>query len=237
MNAKTRNCLLSVLEIGLVCSRESPRERATMNNVTMELHHTKSTFLSNQRPISSSLYPYFLFSLLLILQGQKAYRLSVQTENKILFCRSYKNGFVWQDLTENDFIYPCRGHEYILKGSQLLDTSLSFRSFETVSSFSSNSSSIFSRETNSSQTTGDLVGKAMDASKQTDEKARLRRTREDCEGNGGSTEVDGDRMVENARDFGRIKASTILRQLIKCGSRKIKDYSELTKTKRSHNAV
>ncbi|KAL5568499.1 hypothetical protein UlMin_025074 [Ulmus minor] len=52
MNAKTRNCLLSVLEIGLACSRESPRERATMNDVTMELHHTKSAFLSNQRPIS-----------------------------------------------------------------------------------------------------------------------------------------------------------------------------------------
>ncbi|KAL5568492.1 hypothetical protein UlMin_025067 [Ulmus minor] len=52
MNAKTRNCLLSVLEIGLACSRESPRERATMNDVTMELYHTKSAFLSNQRPIS-----------------------------------------------------------------------------------------------------------------------------------------------------------------------------------------
>ncbi|KAL5545361.1 hypothetical protein UlMin_009145 [Ulmus minor] len=52
MNAKTRNCLLSVLEIGLACSRESPRERATMNDVTMELHHMKSAFLSNQRPIS-----------------------------------------------------------------------------------------------------------------------------------------------------------------------------------------
>ncbi|KAL5554791.1 hypothetical protein UlMin_042192 [Ulmus minor] len=188
--------------------------------------------------------------------------------------RSYKNGFVWQDLTESDFIYPCQGHEYILKGSQLLDTSLSFRSFETVSSFSSNSSSIFSRETNSSsedfgapttnpnnnirrsknqswssfddlreyqvykaRTAGDLAGKAMDASTQTDEKARSRRTKEDCEGNGGFTEVDGDRTVENARDFGRIKASTVLRQLIKCGSRKIKDYSESTKTKGSHNAV
>ncbi|KAL8215252.1 hypothetical protein R6Q57_004701 [Mikania cordata] len=35
--------------------------------------------------------------------------------------RSYKNGFVWHDLSENDFIYPAHGHEYILKGSELFD--------------------------------------------------------------------------------------------------------------------
>ncbi|KAJ4828473.1 hypothetical protein Tsubulata_051035 [Turnera subulata] len=34
--------------------------------------------------------------------------------------RSYKNGFVWHDLSENDFIYPAHGHEYVLKGSELL---------------------------------------------------------------------------------------------------------------------
>ncbi|XP_019159730.1 PREDICTED: protein UPSTREAM OF FLC-like isoform X2 [Ipomoea nil] len=36
--------------------------------------------------------------------------------------RKYKNGFVWQDLEENDFIYPAHGHEYILKGSELIIT-------------------------------------------------------------------------------------------------------------------
>nr|GMD22556.1 protein upstream of flc [Ipomoea batatas] len=36
--------------------------------------------------------------------------------------RKYKNGFVWQDLDENDFIYPAHGHEYILKGSELMMT-------------------------------------------------------------------------------------------------------------------
>ncbi|XP_076933325.1 protein SOSEKI 5-like [Bidens hawaiensis] len=35
--------------------------------------------------------------------------------------RSYKNGFVWHDLSENDFIYPAHGHEYILKGSELFE--------------------------------------------------------------------------------------------------------------------
>lgn len=34
--------------------------------------------------------------------------------------RSYKNGFVWHDLSENDFIYPAHAHEYVLKGSELL---------------------------------------------------------------------------------------------------------------------
>ncbi|KAK1265409.1 hypothetical protein QJS04_geneDACA011201 [Acorus gramineus] len=34
--------------------------------------------------------------------------------------RSYKNGFVWHDLSEDDFIHPVQGHEYVLKGSELL---------------------------------------------------------------------------------------------------------------------
>ncbi|KAI3865745.1 hypothetical protein MKX03_025491 [Papaver bracteatum] len=42
--------------------------------------------------------------------------------------RSYKNGFVWHDLCENDFIYPAHGQEYVLKGSEFLETFSSFRS-------------------------------------------------------------------------------------------------------------
>lgn len=38
--------------------------------------------------------------------------------------RSYKNGFVWHDLSENDFICPAHAHEYVLKGSELLDNAL-----------------------------------------------------------------------------------------------------------------
>ncbi|KAL0460586.1 UNVERIFIED_CONTAM: protein UPSTREAM OF FLC [Sesamum latifolium] len=44
--------------------------------------------------------------------------------------RSYKNGFVWHDLSENDFIYPAHGHEYVLKGSELLENTF----LETVTS-------------------------------------------------------------------------------------------------------
>ncbi|XP_059315196.1 protein SOSEKI 5 isoform X1 [Lycium ferocissimum] len=35
--------------------------------------------------------------------------------------RSYRNGFVWHDLAEHDFIYPAHGQEYVLKGSELVD--------------------------------------------------------------------------------------------------------------------
>jgi len=35
-------------------------------------------------------------------------------------CRSYKNGYVWNDLSENDVIYASEGSEYVLKGSELV---------------------------------------------------------------------------------------------------------------------
>ncbi|KAK9283634.1 hypothetical protein L1049_011884 [Liquidambar formosana] len=115
--------------------------------------------------------------------------------------RSYKNGFVWHDLSENDFIHPYHGHEYVLKGSQLLETSLSFRSYETVSPESqpetNNSgegsrfpatirtrnqswSSFDSREYRVYKTTkpaGDLAGKSeADAATQTGDERRQRET-------------------------------------------------------------
>lgn len=58
--------------------------------------------------------------------------------------RSYKNGYVWHDLEENDFIHPVHGGEYVLKGSEIL---------ETVSSPVSKSP-----ETSSSSSTKNTVG-------------------------------------------------------------------------------
>ncbi|XP_068637743.1 protein SOSEKI 3-like [Aristolochia californica] len=37
--------------------------------------------------------------------------------------RSYKNGFVWHDLSEEDLILPAHGNEYVLKGSELVEES------------------------------------------------------------------------------------------------------------------
>ncbi|MQM13858.1 hypothetical protein Taro_046788, partial [Colocasia esculenta] len=58
--------------------------------------------------------------------------------------RSYKNGFVWHDLTGDDFIHPVHGHEYVLKGSELLhglDGSPSSRDTSCTTSATSSSSS------------------------------------------------------------------------------------------------
>ncbi|KAG6682103.1 hypothetical protein I3843_13G107300 [Carya illinoinensis] len=41
--------------------------------------------------------------------------------------RSYKNGFVWHDLCEDDLIHPAHGTEYVLKGSELFEDSNSDR--------------------------------------------------------------------------------------------------------------
>ncbi|KAM0013888.1 putative protein SOSEKI [Helianthus debilis subsp. tardiflorus] len=41
--------------------------------------------------------------------------------------RSYKNGFVWHDLCEDDLILPANGNEYVLKGSELVEESNSGR--------------------------------------------------------------------------------------------------------------
>ncbi|XP_044473419.1 protein SOSEKI 5-like isoform X1 [Mangifera indica] len=114
--------------------------------------------------------------------------------------RSYKNGFVWHDLSEDDFIYPAHGQEYILKGSELLDrSSINSNPAETASSSSfrapklAEESSDFpaiTRRRNQSWSSIDLneykVYKtepnsesfrrlAADASTQTDDKRRRRR--------------------------------------------------------------
>ncbi|XP_021672691.2 protein SOSEKI 3 [Hevea brasiliensis] len=41
--------------------------------------------------------------------------------------RSYKNGFVWHDLSEDDLILPAHGNEYVLKGSELFEETNSDR--------------------------------------------------------------------------------------------------------------
>ncbi|KAL5578640.1 hypothetical protein UlMin_011082 [Ulmus minor] len=49
LNVQTRNCLLSIIQLGLACSRELPKERANMNDAARELNLTKNDFLRNQR--------------------------------------------------------------------------------------------------------------------------------------------------------------------------------------------
>nr|XP_016508473.1 PREDICTED: protein UPSTREAM OF FLC-like [Nicotiana tabacum] len=116
--------------------------------------------------------------------------------------RSYRNGFVWQDLTEHDFIYPAQGQEYILKGSQLLDSALPSQPDEIACSGLRNpapevrkisedrefpaiprrrnqswtSSDFHEYRVYKAESTGELIGRASsDASTQTDDRRRRRR--------------------------------------------------------------
>ncbi|KAK6929302.1 Protein SOSEKI [Dillenia turbinata] len=101
--------------------------------------------------------------------------------------RSYKNGFVWQDLTENDFIYPVHGHEYVLKGSEIVDNFSSFRSCDSISSDKdkpnasnhSNSTSLDSNEYKiyKVESAEDLAGKALNAATQTEEETKTKKNK------------------------------------------------------------
>ncbi|KAF9592642.1 hypothetical protein IFM89_016299 [Coptis chinensis] len=71
---------------------------------------------------------------------------------------SYKNGFVWHDLSENDYIYPVHGQEYVLKVTQRRNQSWSAVDLHEYKVYNAESS------------TGDYVGKAADASTQTEDK-------------------------------------------------------------------
>ncbi|KVH94599.1 protein UPSTREAM OF FLC-like [Cynara cardunculus var. scolymus] len=114
--------------------------------------------------------------------------------------RSYKNGFVWHDLAENDYIYPAHGQEYVLKGSELVVAGGSVLTSKSEAQISKNSLSpdseksgdddfpVVRRRRNQSWSaidlheykvyTGDSSGGkvAADASTQTDDKRRRRRT-------------------------------------------------------------
>lgn len=46
--------------------------------------------------------------------------------------RSYKNGYVWHDLCEDDLVLPAHGKEYVLKGSELFEESTSIGCFSPV---------------------------------------------------------------------------------------------------------
>uniref|UniRef100_A0A7N2RA12 Protein kinase domain-containing protein n=1 Tax=Quercus lobata TaxID=97700 RepID=A0A7N2RA12_QUELO len=48
IDANLHKCLVSVLEIGLACSMESPKERMNMEEVTREMHLIKNAFLGSK---------------------------------------------------------------------------------------------------------------------------------------------------------------------------------------------
>ncbi|XP_074358527.1 protein SOSEKI 5-like [Apium graveolens] len=202
--------------------------------------------------------------------------------------RSYKNGYVWNDLAENDFIYPTHGNEYILKGSELLqpskpDESLNSTSkqLELTKSPDSDDSPVITRRRNQSwssidlqeykvlykaESSGELSSQGANASTQTYEKRNRRKaknettelTRETAESTREITELSRDEfsppgsesstetlenlmkgegkmikscggrddLTANNQSSGRVKASTVLMQLLTCGSISFKNYED-----------
>ncbi|KAG5118567.1 hypothetical protein AAZX31_12G063200 [Glycine max] len=106
--------------------------------------------------------------------------------------RSYKNGFVWHDLSENDFIYPTtQGQDYILKGSEIVEHNVTGAGARVnKSEEESDSPVVITRRRNQSwssidmneyrvyksESFGDSAGRiGADAATQTEEKRKRRR--------------------------------------------------------------
>ncbi|XP_074295112.1 protein SOSEKI 5-like [Silene latifolia] len=62
--------------------------------------------------------------------------------------RSYKSGYVWHDLGENDYIHPVHGGEYVLKGSEILETTSLLLSSPSLSKSPETSSSSSGKTSN-----------------------------------------------------------------------------------------
>ncbi|XP_073055832.1 protein SOSEKI 3-like [Primulina eburnea] len=82
--------------------------------------------------------------------------------------RSYKNGFVWHDLCEDDLILPAHGNEYVLKGSELFEESNSGRFSPTGNLMSQNQSALpeppSSRSQEDSSSSSSLNGRTIKSS-------------------------------------------------------------------------
>ncbi|KAI3511836.1 hypothetical protein L1887_18996 [Cichorium endivia] len=101
--------------------------------------------------------------------------------------RSYKNAFVWNDLSEDDLIFPAHGNEYVLKGSELVAENNSGRfapELQSSKQLPEPPSSITQDDCSSSTSitkyniykSHDLT----DASTQTDEYAKVRKAQVTC---------------------------------------------------------
>ncbi|CAM8949487.1 unnamed protein product [Rhodiola kirilowii] len=160
--------------------------------------------------------------------------------------RSYKNGFVWHDLSEDDYIHPVHGLEYVLKGSEILLLP------HPQPTSHIHECKVYNAEPER-QLDGKCVGAGADASTQTEDKRR--RSKLVSENENEIVEVEGSpppvdssspetleslmkadkrlTMVTKTTtttgntneemQSGRLKASSVLMQLITCGSFSFRD--------------
>ncbi|CAN8285579.1 unnamed protein product [Cochlearia groenlandica] len=108
-----------------VWTEKSPKYHQKINKVSVVYYLSKNSKLEHphfiQVSISSpngSLYLRDVIERLNVLRGKGMASLYSWSSK-----RSYRNGFVWHDLSEDDLILPAHGNEYVLKGSELFDES------------------------------------------------------------------------------------------------------------------
>ncbi|CAM0882905.1 unnamed protein product [Alopecurus aequalis] len=175
--------------------------------------------------------------------------------------RSYRNGFVWHDLTDDDYVHPVAGREYVLKGTELLNLPTTIQ-LPLLDAAAASSCSSGSQETATSSSSGwdhgqrkgageyrvykaelDRAAAAADAATQTDDSNRGRSrgherraqeelSREETSPPTASTspetlealiKADGRIVAAVPAGGNRARASSVLMQLISCGSVSVKD--------------
>ncbi|CAM8913176.1 unnamed protein product [Rhodiola kirilowii] len=151
--------------------------------------------------------------------------------------RSYKHGFVWHDLCEEDYIHPVHGLEYVLKGSEILDEQAMIQSSvkKSPEDWSSSVAADASTRTDDKKLCGRLVAENEQCDNQIVE---LDGSPPPMDSNSSSspetlealmksdkrlTSVSTNTSDQDASQSGRLKASSVLMQLITCGSFSFRD--------------
>ncbi|XP_051226909.1 protein SOSEKI 5 isoform X2 [Lolium perenne] len=178
--------------------------------------------------------------------------------------RTYRNGFVWHDLTDDDYVHPVAGREYVLKGTERLSAPTIQQQLPLLDAAAAASScSSGSQETAASSSSGweqrgqrkgagageyrvyraeDRAAAAADAATQTDDgcrRGRQRRAQEELgreETSPPTASTSPDTLETLIKADGRVlaavtttggggsraRASSVLMQLISCGSVSVK---------------
>uniref|UniRef100_A0A453FW54 SOSEKI DIX-like domain-containing protein n=1 Tax=Aegilops tauschii subsp. strangulata TaxID=200361 RepID=A0A453FW54_AEGTS len=130
--------------------------------------------------------------------------------------RSYRNGFVWHDLADDDYVHPVGGREYVLKGTERLHPPAIHLPLLDAAAASSCSSG--SQDTTTSSSSGW-------------ERAQEELSREETSPPTASTspetlealiKADGRVLATVPGAGSRARASSVLMQLISCGSVSVK---------------
>ncbi|KAK8277281.1 hypothetical protein V6Z12_D10G255600 [Gossypium hirsutum] len=151
--------------------------------------------------------------------------------------RSYKNGFVWQDLSENDYIYPFSSTSSISKNSSETyssseDSNVAGKTRRKHHSWSEFKELDDEHKIYKAKTSRDFSSKGNSVSTQTDHEMGNNQVQDSRPSSNSNSEIlksmniaadIRDQSVENDRPSGRIKAAAVLMQLITCGSKRVKD--------------